>query len=177
MGWLPCVYNNRVFWGVLPLVIKWSVATGFHNQFLPVHYTRRLLSGREQKLVSVSLGWLKTLQRFPWWKKKRLPYSLMSFWCGLSQRHSVGAKLLIEFDGTSAALWNDMRCHGLFPRALISVPRLVCPPLYSLCVIYHSVKTWKHMIWWITKQKITQTNLTQTCTVGHLQLVIEKMWC
>lgn len=59
------------------------------------------------------------------------PYSLMSFWCRISKCHprGGGAKLLIEFDGASAALWNDISHHSLFPHALMFMLHLLFPPL------------------------------------------------
>ena len=63
----------------------------------------------------------------------------MSFWCRLSQCHSVGAKLLIEFDGASAALWNDIRCHRLLPCALILYLYSVSFVLLTILSTYLSV--------------------------------------
>lgn len=69
----------------------------------------------------------------------------------LSQCHLVRAKLLIEFDGASAALWNDIRHHGLLPRGLRLYP---CPVLFapsSLCISI-TLSGHVNVLWWITEQ-------------------------
>lgn len=112
-----------------PLKIKWSVAIGFHNQLLPVHYTSKMRVAWRWSLwrsgVSENITELSMKKR-----KKKPPYSLMSFRCGLSQCQSVGAKLLIEFDGASAALWNDVRWNGPFP-----LPSYLCAVSFALSYV------------------------------------------
>lgn len=78
----------------------------------------------------------------------------------LSQCHLVRAKLLIEFDGASAASWNDIRHHSLLPRGLRLHP---CPVLFAHSSLYISITLSGHVnvLWWITEQTVAQTALTQ----------------
>lgn len=63
----------------------------------------------------------------------------------------------------------------LVPLYAICAPSHLSSFLFSL-YINHSVRTCKHILWRITEQTITHTNLTQVITEGHVKLVTEKSW-
>lgn len=93
-----CV-NNRVFWAGVATADQMICSDWVSNQSSPVHYPRvtwgadaSVISGMSEDITGISTG-----------QKKGLPYSLMSFSMGFLSAFLVEAKLLIEFDGTSAA--------------------------------------------------------------------------
>lgn len=116
-----------MFRGVdLPLVIKWSVPIGFHNQFVPVHYSRVTWVAGSGSLCHSGDEW-KHYRDFHEKKKKVLRIPWCHFGAGFPHAVRGGAKLLIEFDGASAALWNDISRRGLLPlTSLLQLPLSSC---------------------------------------------------